>query len=104
MSRMPRARSLIFVHKSMVRNIMRFSSMNSPNLVLRIISRIYNIALIILNHGSFALDKIRQSFRGIKLDIASLLETNAILNARASPIIEHTSSEFKLFIFQVHAH
>jgi hypothetical protein len=36
----------------------------------------------------------------IKLDIVSLLETNAILNARTSPIIEHASSKFKLFIFK----
>jgi hypothetical protein len=27
------------------------------------------------------------------------LETNAILNARVSPIIEHASSKFKIFIF-----
>jgi hypothetical protein len=27
------------------------------------------------------------------------LETNAILDARASPIIEHASSKFKIFIF-----
>jgi hypothetical protein len=74
--------------------------MNSPNFVLRIISRIQNVAFIILNRGSFALNKIRQSFRGIKLDIAPLLETNTILNAWASPIIEHASSKFKLFIFK----
>jgi hypothetical protein len=40
MSGVPRARSLIFLHKSMARNIMRFPSMNLPNFVLRIISRI----------------------------------------------------------------
>jgi hypothetical protein len=73
--------------------------MNSRNFVLRIISRIQNISLIILNHVSLALNKVRQSLRGIKLDIDSLLETNAILDARASPIIEHTSNKFKFFIF-----
>jgi hypothetical protein len=36
---------------------------------------------------------------GIKLDIVSLLEANAILEAKASPTIEHTSSKFKFFIF-----
>jgi hypothetical protein len=77
---------------------MRFLSMNSPNFVLRIISRILNVTLIILNYGSFALNKVRQFLRGIKLDIASLLETNTILNARASPIIEHASSKFNFFI------
>jgi hypothetical protein len=35
------------------------------------------------------------------LDIAPLLETNAILNARASPIIKHTTSKFKFFIFEL---
>jgi hypothetical protein len=40
MCRMSRARCLILIHKSMVRNIMRFLCMNSPNFVLRIISRI----------------------------------------------------------------
>jgi hypothetical protein len=47
---------------------------------------------------------IEQFLGGIKLDIASLLETNAILNVRASPIIDHASSKFKYFIFQFHAH
>jgi hypothetical protein len=73
--------------------------MNSPNLILRITSRIQNITLVILRHGSLALNKIRHSFRGIELVIASLLEANAILNARASPTIEHASSKFKFFIF-----
>jgi hypothetical protein len=40
MSGVLRARSLIFLHKCMVRNIMRFPSMNLPNFVLRIISMI----------------------------------------------------------------
>jgi hypothetical protein len=35
MSGVPRARSLIFIHKSMVRNIMRFPSMNLPNFYVR---------------------------------------------------------------------
>jgi hypothetical protein len=74
--------------------------MNSPNLILRITNRIQNIALVILRHGSLALNKIRQSFRrGIKLDIVSLLEANAILNARASPTLEHASSKCKFLIF-----
>jgi hypothetical protein len=80
-------------------NRMRLPSINSPNFVFGITNRILNIALVILNHGRLALNKIRQSFRGIKLDIASMLETNAILDVRASPIIEHASSKFKLFIF-----
>jgi hypothetical protein len=40
MSGMPRARGLISIHKSMMRNIVRFSSMNFPNLMLRIVCRI----------------------------------------------------------------
>jgi hypothetical protein len=36
---------------------------------------------------------------GINFDIASLLETNVILDARASPIIDYASSKFKFFIF-----
>jgi hypothetical protein len=40
MSGLPRARCLILIHKSMVRNRMRFSSMNLPNFVLKIISRL----------------------------------------------------------------
>jgi hypothetical protein len=79
----PIARSFILINKSMVRNKMSLLCMNSPNLILRITSRILNIALVILRHGSFALNKIRQSLRGFKLDIVSLLEANAILNARA---------------------
>jgi hypothetical protein len=76
--------------------------MNSPNLIFRITNRVQNVTLIILRHGSLALNKIRQSFRrGIKLDIVSLLEANAILNVRASPTIEHASSKFKFLIFQV---
>jgi hypothetical protein len=51
---------------------------------------------------SLALYKIRQFFRGIKLDIglAPLLEPNVVLNARASPIIKHASNKFKLLIFK----
>jgi hypothetical protein len=37
---MSRARSLITVHKSMMRNRMRFLSMNFSNLMLRIVLRI----------------------------------------------------------------
>jgi hypothetical protein len=38
-----------------------------------------------LSHGSLALYKVRQSFGGIKFDIASLLETNAILVTSQNP-------------------
>jgi hypothetical protein len=31
--------------------------------------------------------------------LAPLLEANAILNARVSPIIKHATSKFKIFIF-----
>jgi hypothetical protein len=50
--------------------------------------------------GALPLTKLDNLLGGIKLDIASMLETNAILNARASPIIEHASSKFKLFNFK----
>jgi hypothetical protein len=40
MSGMPRARCLITIQISMMRNSMRFSSMDSPNFVLRIVLRI----------------------------------------------------------------
>jgi hypothetical protein len=40
MGGMPRARGLILIHECMMRNSVRFSSMNFPNFVLRIISRI----------------------------------------------------------------
>jgi hypothetical protein len=40
MSGMPRTRSLIFIYKSMMRNIVRLSSMNPPNLMLRIVCSI----------------------------------------------------------------
>jgi hypothetical protein len=64
--------------------------MNSPNFALGITGRVQNVTLVILRHGSLALNKIRQFLRmGIKFDIAFLLEANAILNARASPTIEH---------------
>jgi hypothetical protein len=88
MSGMPRTRSLIFIYKCMMREIMRFPSMNFPNFVLRIVCRIQNIALSILNHGSLALYKVSKFLRGIKLDIAlaPLSEPNVILNARVSPI------------------
>jgi hypothetical protein len=73
--------------------------MNSSNLILRITSRIQNVALVILRHGSLALNKIRQFLGGgIKLDIVSLFEANAIFNARASPTIKHATSKFKIFI------
>ena len=52
--------------------------------------------------GEFALYKNRKLVsRGIKLDVAlaPLLKANAILNARASPIIKHATSKFKFLIF-----
>jgi hypothetical protein len=74
--------------------------MNSPNFALGITGRVQNVTLVILRHGSLALNKVGQFLRGdIKFDIASLLEANAILNARASPSIEHASSKFKFFVF-----
>jgi hypothetical protein len=83
----------------MVRARVRLPRMNSPNLALGITGRVQNVTLVVLRHGSLALNKIRQSFRrGIKFDIVSPLEVNAILDVRASPTIEHTSSKFKLFI------
>jgi hypothetical protein len=78
---------------------------NSPNLVLGITGRVQNVTLVILIHGSLALNKVRQSLRrGIKFDIVPLVEANAILDARASPTIEHASSKFKFFHFLSHAH
>jgi hypothetical protein len=68
--------------------------------MLGITGMVQNVTLVILRHGSLALNKVRQSFRrGIKFDIVSLLEANAILEARASSTIEHASSKFKIFIF-----
>src|SRR6187455_3088247 len=97
---LPRARCLTLIHESMVRARVRLSRVNSPNLALGITGRVQNVTLVILRHGSLALNKIRQSFRrGTKFDIVSPLVANAILDARASPIIEHTSSKFKFFIF-----
>jgi hypothetical protein len=61
--------------------------MNFPNFALGITGRVQNVTLVILRHGS------------IKFDIVPLLEANAILDARASPTIEHASSKFKIFIF-----
>jgi hypothetical protein len=84
----------------MVRARVRLPRMNSPNFVLGITDRVQNVTLVILRHGSLALNKVGQFLRrGIKFDIASLLEANAILNARASPTIEHASSKFKFLIF-----
>jgi hypothetical protein len=68
--------------------------------VLGITGRVQNVTLVILRHGSLALNKVRQSFRrGIKFDIVPLLQANAILDVKASPTIEHASSKFKFFIF-----
>jgi hypothetical protein len=78
--------------------------MNSSNFVLMIVLRIQYVTLYILNHGSLALYKVRKPVLGdIKLDVALalLLEANAILNARESPIIQHTTSKFKFFIIKL---
>jgi hypothetical protein len=86
--------------KSMVRARVRLPRVNSPNFALGITGRVQNVTLVILRHGSLALNKVGQFLRrGIKFDIASLLEANAILNTRASPIIKHTTSKLKIFIF-----
>jgi hypothetical protein len=59
MSGMPRARCLITIQISKMRNSMRFSSMYFPNFVLRIVLRIYNVTSSILNYGSLTLNKVR---------------------------------------------
>jgi hypothetical protein len=75
MGLLPRTRCLTLIHKSMVRARVRLPGMNSPNLALRIAGRVQNVTLVILMHGSLALNKVRQFLRrGIKFDIASLLE------------------------------
>jgi hypothetical protein len=85
----------------MIRARVRLPRMNSPNFAFRITGRVQNVTLVILRHGSLALNKVRQSFRrGLKFDIVPLLEANAILDARASPTIKHTTSKFKFFIFK----
>jgi hypothetical protein len=97
---LPRTRCLTLIHKCMIRATMRLPRVNSPNFALGITGRVQNVTLVILRHGSLALNKIRQFLRrGIKFDIVPLLKANAILNARASPTIEHASSKFKFFIF-----
>jgi hypothetical protein len=84
----------------MIRARVRLPGVNSPNFVLGITDRVQNVALVILRLGSLALNKVRQSFRRVtKFDIVPLMEANAILDARASPTIEHASSKFKFFIF-----
>jgi hypothetical protein len=96
---LPRARCLTLIHESMVRTRVRLPRVNPPNFALGITGRVQNVTLVILRHVSLALYKIRQSFRrGIKFDIVSPLEADAILDARASPIIKHTTSRFEFFI------
>jgi hypothetical protein len=100
MSGFPRTRCLTVIHKSMIRARVRLPRVNSPNFVLGITGRVQNVTLVILRHGSLALNKVRQSFRrDIKFDIVLLLEANAILDARASPTVKHTTSKFKFFVF-----
>jgi hypothetical protein len=61
--------------------------MNSPYFALGITDRVQNVTLVILRHGSLALNKFGQFLRrGNKFDIASLLEANAILNAGRLPL------------------
>jgi hypothetical protein len=103
MSCMPKARSLI-VNISMMSNKMRFLSMNSSNLMLKIVSRIYNVTFSVLYHGCLALNKVGNLvYMGIKFDVVLVprLEANSILNARASPIVKHTKRKFKIFIFKL---
>jgi hypothetical protein len=72
----------------MIRARVRLPRMNSPNFALGITGRVQNVTLVILRHGSLALNKVRQSFRrGIKNDIVPLLKANVILDAKASPTI-----------------
>jgi hypothetical protein len=73
----------------MIRARVRLPRVNSHNFALRITGRVQNVTLVILRHGSLALYKVRQSFRrGTKFDIVPLLETNVILDVRASPTID----------------
>jgi hypothetical protein len=52
---------------------------NSPNFALRITGRVQNVTLVILRHGSLALNKIRKSFRrGINFDI--VCNTTKVIN------------------------
>jgi hypothetical protein len=74
----------------MVKARVRLPRMNSPNFALGITGRVQIVTLVILRHGSLALNKVGQFLRrGIKFDIVPLLEANAILYARASPTIEY---------------
>jgi hypothetical protein len=77
----------------MIRARVRLPRVNSSDFALGITSRVQNLTLVILRHGSLALYKVRQSFRrGTKFDIVPLLEANAILDARASPVGDLFSS------------
>jgi hypothetical protein len=71
----------------MIRARVRLPRMNSPNFALGITGRVQNVTLVILRHGSLALNKVRQSFRrGTKFDIVPLIEANAILDAGRLPL------------------
>jgi hypothetical protein len=55
----------------MVRARVRLHRMNSPNFALRITGKVQNVTLVILRHGSLALNKVGQFLRrGIRFDIA----------------------------------
>jgi hypothetical protein len=43
----------------MIRARVRLPRMNSPNLMLGITDRVQNVTLVILRHGSLALNKVR---------------------------------------------
>jgi hypothetical protein len=79
-------------------NMSNFSILHMSIIVLWV----NNISLIVMNNWSLALHKLWKFLSmGINFSVlmASGFETNIVLNARASPIIEHASSKFKLLIF-----
>jgi hypothetical protein len=55
---LPRARCLTLIHESMIRARVRLPRMNSPNFALGITGRVQNVTLVILRHGSLALNKM----------------------------------------------
>jgi hypothetical protein len=62
------------------------------------------VVFSILQNGCLALNKVGNIVcMGIEFDVvlAPKLEASVILNARASPIVKHTTSKFKFFIFKL---
>jgi hypothetical protein len=57
----------------MIRARVRLPRVNSPNFVLGITGSVQNVTLVILRHGSLALNKVRQSFRRVVAIIDNLL-------------------------------